>query len=249
MRFKNEIVLVTGGSRGIGKASALLFAKEGATVIINYVKNKEEADKTLKELKKFEPKSIAVQADVSKENDVNKLFDEIKKQFGRLDILFANAGVVSPKDPFELSSEDFKRTLDINLLGIFLCVREAGKMMKKQKSGKIVCTSSIRGLEHCGRETVLDYCVSKSGVISLVKVFARKLGPEITINAVAPGFTETDMAKSWPPELRKKWTEESCLKRFATSEDIAKAVAFLSSNDSDFITGHVLVVDGGYNLK
>ena len=249
MRFKGKVALITGGSRGIGKATAIKFAKEGADVVINYFSSKEEADEIIKELTKIGSDALAIQADVSKESEVTEMFKEIIAKYKRLDVLFANAGVISPKDPFELTAEDFKKTLDTNLVGVFLCVREAGKIMKKQKFGKIVCNSSIRGLEHCGREGATDYAASKAGVISIVKTFARKLGPEITINAIAPGFIEPGMVGGWTPEIRRRGIEESCLKRLGNPDDIANAVSFLASDDTSFITGHVLVVDGGYNLK
>jgi 3-oxoacyl-[acyl-carrier protein] reductase len=189
------------------------------------------------------------QADVSKADQVRRAVEAFVERFGRIDILVNNAGMTIPKPFMERTAEDWMRTLEVNLIGVFLCSQAAAKPMLAQKSGKIVNISSIRGIGHCGREGVMDYSAAKSGVISLTKTLAKELAPYITVNSVAPGHTLTEMTAKLPEEVRQRMVEGSYLKRMAQPEDIAKAILFMASEDADFITGQMLLVDGGYSLK
>jgi len=181
---------------------------------------------------------------------VTKMVEEITHSFGRIDILVNNAGV----NPFILEAEKIKeegwdQVLDVNLKGVFLCCQAVGKQMIKQGGGKIINISSIRGIDHCGREGVMDYSASKGAVINLTKTMAKELAPYINVNTVAPGHTLTEMTQPLPEEVKKNMIEGSYLKRMAQPEDIAKAILFLASEDANFITGQLLLVDGGFSLK
>jgi 3-oxoacyl-[acyl-carrier protein] reductase len=189
------------------------------------------------------------QGDVSRTDQVQRTMDAFLGTFGRIDILVNNAGMTIPKPFMERTAEDWIRTLEVNLIGVFLCSQAAAKHMLAQKSGTIVNVSSIRGVGHCGREGVMDYSAAKSGVISLTKTMAKELAPHITVNTVAPGHTVTEMTATLPDAVKKNMIEGSYLKRMAQTEDIAKAILFLASDDASFITGQMILVDGGFSLK
>jgi NAD(P)-dependent dehydrogenase (short-subunit alcohol dehydrogenase family) len=248
MRLNEKAALITGGARGIGAATALLFAAEGARVGI--VDLREDG---LKEVvakagqKDFEIKPFV--GDITDKDQIEKVVDEFVQAFGRIDILVNNAGVVIPKPFFEKTVEDWEITLRVNLIGMFLCCQVAAKHMLDQKSGKIVNISSIRGIDHCGREGVMDYSASKMAVIGLTKTMAKELAPYINVNTVAPGHTKTEMTAPLPDEIIQNMIEGSYLKRMAEPEDIARAILFMASDDANFITGQVLLVDGGFSLK
>ncbi len=248
MRFDEKTALVTGGARGIGATTALLFAREGARVgIVDLVEEglKEVADKAKSEGLEIE----TFTGDISKKDEVDRVVNEFVQKLGRIDILVNNAGVVIPRPFFEKTAEDWEKTLSVNLIGLFLCCQAASKYMLEQKSGKIVNISSIRGIDHCGREGVMDYSASKTAVIGLTKTMAKELSPFINVNTVAPGHTKTEMTAPLPDEIKQNMIEGSYLKRMAEPEDIAKAILFMASDDADFITGQVLLVDGGFSLK
>ncbi len=250
MRFKDKVVLVTGASRGIGKSTALEFAKEGATVIVNSFSHVEKGKEVVKEIEQLGSKSLLIKCDVSNGIQVKKMISIIIKKFGRIDILINNAGFVKDGELFSLSLEDFKKTLDVNLLGVFLCIKYAAKEMIKRKKGKIVNVSSIRGLENCARKDIIDYSAAKAGVINLTKSLAKELTPKgINVNCVAPGITNTEIIKGLTGEARRKAIDGTLLKRMAEPTEIAKTILFLASDDASYITGECLVVDGGYNLK
>jgi 3-oxoacyl-[acyl-carrier protein] reductase len=248
MRLKEKTALITGGARGIGAATALLFAAEGAKVGI--VDLREDGLKDVAanaEQKGFEIKTFI--GDITQKDQIEKLVDEFVNAFGRIDILVNNAGVVIPRPFFEKTAEDWEATLRVNLIGMFLCCQVAAKYMLDQKSGKIVNISSIRGIDHCGREGVMDYSASKMAVIGLTKTMAKELAPFINVNTVAPGHTKTEMTAPLPDEIKQNMIEGSYLKRMAEPEDIAKAILFMASDDANFITGQMLLVDGGFSLK
>lgn len=248
MRLEDKAALITGGGRGIGAATAFLFAEEGARVGIVDIR-----DEGLKEVaaqakqKGFEFKTFG--GDVSKKEQIERVMEEFIQGFGRIDVLVNNAGIAISRPFLEKSVEDWVKTLDVNLIGVFLCSQSAARYMLEQRSGKIINISSIRGIDHCGREGIMDYSASKAAVINLTKTMAKELAPYINVNTVAPGHTATEMTKSLPEEIKRNMIEGSYLKRMAEPEDIAKAILFLASNDADFITGQVLLVDGGFSLK
>jgi 3-oxoacyl-[acyl-carrier protein] reductase len=188
-------------------------------------------------------------ADVSKTDQVQGAINAFVKEFGRIDILVNNAGMTIPRPFMEKTPEDWIKTLEVNLIGLFLCAQAAAKHMLARQSGKIVNISSIRGVAHCGREGVMDYSAAKSGVISLTKTMAKELAPHINVNTVAPGHTLTDLTAPLPDAVKKAMIEGTYLKRMAQPEDIAKAILFLASDDANFITGQMILVDGGFSLK
>ena len=248
MRLKDKTALITGGARGIGAASAFLFAEEGARVGI--VDLREDGLKSVAgnagaqgfEIEKFV-------GDITKKEEVDRVVKAFVQKMGRIDILVNNAGVVIPRPFFEKTAEDWEKTLAVNLIGMFLCCQAAAKYMLEQKYGKIVNISSIRGIGHCGREGIMDYSASKTAVIGLTKTMAKELAPFINVNSVAPGHTKTEMTAPLPDEVKQNMIQGSYLKRMAEPEDIAKAILFMASGDADFITGQVLLVDGGFSLK
>lgn len=248
MRLKDKTALITGGARGIGGTTAFLFAKEGAKVGILDIR--EEGLRKIKDQAK--KKGIALRTfvgDVSKKDQIESVMQEFVQEFGRIDVLVNNAGIAISRPFLEKTVEDWKKTLEVNLIGIFVCSQAAARYMLEQKSGKIINISSIRGIDHCGREGIMDYSASKAAVISLTKTMAKELAPHVNVNTVAPGHTNTEMIKSLPKEIRKNMIEGSYLKRLAKPQEIAKAILFLASNDADFITGQLLLVDGGFSLK
>ena len=187
--------------------------------------------------------------DVTDKENVKRSMAEFVDRFGRIDILVNNAGISIPRPFMEKTVEDWERTLRVNLIGPFLCSQAAAGYMLAQKRGRIVNISSIRGFDHCGREGVMDYCASKGGLINLTKTMAKELAPHIKVNSVAPGHTNTGMVQALPEEVRRNMIAGSVLKRLAEPEDIARAVLFMASDEADFITGQVLLVDGGFHLK
>ncbi|MFH1399163.1 MAG: 3-oxoacyl-ACP reductase family protein [Candidatus Woesearchaeota archaeon] len=245
--LKDKVVLVTGSSRGIGKATALEFAREGAKIVVNYKTSKDKAEEVLKEINAIGAKAIAVKADVSKKKDVDMLIGKAIEKFGSIDILVNNAGIAGSKTFDELSLTDWQSTFDVNLFGLFLCSQAAARFMKKQGFGRIINITSVRGVPEFGR--TIDYAASKAAVISFTKMLAKELAPTINVNAVGPGFIETEMARLWSPEFTKFAKSQHYLKRFGKPEEVAAAVVFLASKRADFITGHVLMVDGGFCLK
>lgn len=249
MKLKGKVAVITGSSRGIGKSAALLFANEGAKVVVNFRENKKAAQEVVNEIKKNGGEAILVQADVSNPKDVKKMFETVVKQFRTVDILVNNAGIYSSKPFLETTFEDIEKIMLTNFVGTFMCSQEAAKLMLKQKQGKIINIASVKGIEHCAKSRRIEYSASKAAVINFTKALSAELAPHINVNAVAPGFVETEMAKTWPEENKKRIVEETCLKRLVQPEEVAKAILYLASDDSSAVTGEVLVVDGGYNLK
>ena len=249
MKLENRVAIVTGASRGIGKATAILLAKEGAKIVVNYREKRENGKAVVNEIEESGGSGVLVQADVSNPADVKHLFQEAEKTFGTVDILVNNAGVSRPKPFLELTFEDWRYTLDTNVIGVFLCAQEAARIMVKKKYGKIINMASIRGLPHCGREGIVDYSASKAAVVSLTTTLAKALAPYVNVNAVAPGFTETEMFRALDESVRQSGIKDTYLKRFIQPEEIARAIIYLASDDAKSVTGQVLVVDCGYSLK
>lgn len=246
MRLKNKVALITGSSRGIGKAIALLFAKEGANIVVNYIVSEEKtALSVVKDIKKIGSEAIAVRCDVSKEDEVKEMIRQATDKFGRLDILVNNAGIVFDVPFFQRTAEQWKRTMDVNLLGTFLCSRYASEQMLKNDGGKIINISSTNGINSFSPDA-MDYDASKAGIIILTRNLAKELAPKIQVNSIAPGWVDTGMNKDLPKDFVEEEIEKIYLKRFARPEEIAKSVLFLASSDADYITGSILKVDGGY---
>ena len=245
MRLKNKIALITGSSRGIGKATALLFAEEGAKVVVNYFSHEKEAFAIVDEIKKIGSDAIAIKCDVSKETDVKKMVRKAIDKFGKIDILVNNAGIVFDVPFFDRTVEQWKRTLDVNLIGTFLCSKYVSQQMLKKDGGKIINISSTNGIDSFSPGSI-DYDASKAGIIILTRNLAKELAPKIQVNSIAPGWVDTEMNTDLPQDFIKEEKEKIYLKRFAKPEEIAKAILFLASNDASFITGSTLKVDGGY---
>ena len=244
MKLKNKIAIITGSSKGIGKSTALLFAKEGAKIVVNYFSSEKEAFSVVDEIKKIGSEAIAIKCDVSKEGEVKEMINQTISKFGKIDILVNNAAIVFDAPFIERTVEQWKRTLDVNLIGSFLCSKYASVNMLKNNAGKIVNISSTNGTADFDPESI-DYDSSKAGVIALTKNLAKELAPKIQVNSVAPGWVKTDMNKDLPQDFIDEEIEKRYLKRIAQPEDIAKAVLFLASDDANYITGSTLSVDGG----
>lgn len=251
MKLKNKVAVITGASRGIGKATALLFAKEGAKVVVDYCINefeydaKENAQNVINEIEKIGSEAIMVECDVSNEMEVKRLIDETIKNFGKIDILVNNAGIVYDVPIFEKTIEQWKKTLDVNLIGTFLCSKYASEQMLKKDNGKIINISSTNGT-NCFSPESADYDASKAGIINLTKNLAKELAPKIQVNSVAPGWVNTEMNEDLPKDFIEEELEKIYLKRFAEPEEIARVALFLASDDASYITGSILKVDGGY---
>lgn len=245
-KLEGKVALITGSSRGIGKATALLFAQRGAYIVINYISSKKLAVDLEKEIEAMGSKAISIKCDVSREEEVKNMVDEAIKVFGKIDILVNNAGVAIDSPLFERTVNQWNQTLNTNLLGVYLCSKYASKYMLLNKEGKIINISSTSAIYSYSPD-IIDYDASKAGVIALTKNFAKALAPKIQVNAIAPGWVDTDINKDLPKDFVKHETQSIYLKRFAQPEEIAKAILFLASNDASFITGSVLVVDGGHD--
>ena len=242
--LENKIALVTGGSRGIGKAVALSLADAGANVMIVYQRSSAEAQVVVDEITKKGKKSAAFQADAASFNQANDVVSKIVEQFQRLDILVNNAGITKDGLLMRMSEEDWNAVIDTNLKSVFNFTKAAVRPMISQRAGKIINMTSIVGI--MGNAGQANYAASKAGIIGFTKSMAKELGSRnVQVNAVAPGYVETDMTSKLNDEQRKKLEEIIPLKRTAKPEEIASAVKFLASSDADYITGHVLCVDGG----
>lgn len=242
--MENKVVLVTGSARGIGKATIIEFASKGYNVVINYLESKSEAEE-LKEYveSNFGVKALVIATDVSSENDVKNMVNTIIKEFGRIDVLVNNAGIVYDRDFEEITIDEFKRTLEVNVIGAFIVAREVSKYMKKGSS--IINVSSTNGTKTISPEC-LDYNISKIGLQSLTRDLAYQFKPNIRVNAIAIGWADTDINKDLPQEYIDDETSKIYLERFANPSEIAKTIYFLSSDNSNYINGEVLTIDGGY---
>jgi 3-oxoacyl-[acyl-carrier protein] reductase len=246
MELKDKVVIITGSSSGIGKATALRFAKEGAKVVINYNENKEGGEETLAEVTKENGTAILVQADVTNPKDIDRLFKTVLDKFGTVDILINNAAIGTDTVPFvDASQADIAKIVNTDLIGPLMCSQRAVKIMEKQGYGKILNTSSIRGIEYGGR--TIAYAASKAGINSFTKTLAKQVAPKIQVNAVAPGFVKTRTYEKIPKEMHTTFLNQTYLKRWITTDEIADAFVFLARNDA--ITGQVICVDGGFTLK
>ncbi len=245
-RLEGKVALVTGAGRGIGRAVALAFGREGADVVVNYSKSEQGAREVVEEIEGMRRKAIACKADVSKEDEVVAMFKTTLDTFGKLDILVSNAGSSAPGMLHKMSLERWDAVLDVHLKGAFLCTREAAKHMMEKKSGKIIYVSSIGGSQ--GTVGQINYGAAKGGLFGLMRSAAKELAPyNINVNAICPGVIETDMTKTVrsDPKFREITLGRILFRRFATPEEIAPTFVFLASSDADYIHGQAIFVDGG----
>lgn len=242
--LEGKIAIVTGASRGIGRAIALNLAAAGAHIVAVYQQNKEKADELAQEIEPLGRACLTVKADVAVEDEVNALIDQTMTQFGKIDMLVNNAGMTKDGLIMRMKTEDWHSVLNVNLSGMFYALKAVTKPMMKQRSGKIVFITSVIGLT--GNAGQANYAAAKAGVIGLMKSAAKEFASRgIQVNAVAPGFIDTDMTKGLNDEVKKTYLEQIPLKRFGRVEDVAEAVKFLVSEKADYITGQVIHVNGG----
>lgn len=246
MNLSNKVALVTGSSRGIGAAIARELASKNCQVVINYLNSEEEAKALQQEIMtKYYVKTLLVKADVSNESDVKGMIDTIISVMGKLDIVVNNAGIAMDNDWQDKTVQEFKRVIDVNLLGTFLVSKYAGQYMLENKSGKIINISSTNGID-TNYEMSMDYDASKAGVISLTRNFAKALAPHINVNCIASGWVNTDPVINMEETYKQEEINKILLKRFADPSEIAKVAVFLASDDASYINGTVIRVDGGY---
>lgn len=242
--LSGKCAVITGATRGIGREIALKYASLGANIVINYRSSDAEAVELKNELEKLGVNTLIVKADVSDFEQASNLINEAKNAFGRIDILVNNAGITKDTLIIRMTEEDFDKVIEVNLKGAFNCLRAVSPIMLKQKSGKIINMSSVVGV--LGNPGQVNYCASKAGVIGMTKSLARELGSRnINVNAIAPGFIDTDMTKVLSDEQKKSMLSQVPLKRLGSTEDVANLAAFLASDQSNYITGQVISVDGG----
>ena len=244
MKLKNKTAIITGGSNGLGRATALLFAKEGANVVVADM-DENAGSKVIDDIKKSGGRGLFVKVNVSDQQEVNNLVSAALKEFGKLHILINNAGIVSDGRLVKMELEQWQKVIDVNLKGVFICAQAVSKVLVEQnEGGAIINTSSVVGLY--GNFGQSNYVASKAGVIGMTKTWAKELGKyNIRVNAVAPGFMETDIIKSMPEKVINLMKEKTLLGRLGKPDDIANAFLYLASDDGSYVTGAVLSVDGG----
>ncbi len=244
MQLTGRTALVTGASRGIGRAIALALAEEGADVAVNYVSSEGPAMQVVEQIQKIGRRAILAQSDVADYPDTFRMAQEVLKEFGHLDILINNAGINSDKTFVKMDHASWRRVLAINLDGVFNCTKVFVDQMIKQSWGRVVNITSVIG--QIGNFGQANYAASKAGVAAFTKSLAKELASKgITVNAVAPGFTETDMVDALSEKVRSKLLDQIPMRRFGKSEEVARACVYLCSGDGDYITGAELSINGG----
>jgi 3-oxoacyl-[acyl-carrier protein] reductase len=243
LKLAGRVALVTGAAQGIGKAVALILARNGADIVVSDI-NLEKAEETANEIKSIGRKGLAVKVDVAHWNDVERMVEVILEKFAKIDILVNNAGITRDKLILRMTEEDWDAVLDVNLKGTFHCTKAVVRHMAKQRSGKIVNIASVVG--EMGNASQANYSASKAGVIGLTKTIAREFAQRgLNINAIAPGYIETPMTEVLPEKVKEELKKLIPMERLGKPEDVAEAVLFLVSEESNYITGHVLNVNGG----
>lgn len=244
MKLAGKTALVTGASRGIGREIALELARLGANIAVNYAGSEAKANEVVEEIRQMDRDAFAIQGDVSNSDAVANMVKETTARFGSLDILVNNAGITKDNLLMRMKEEEWDAVLNINLKGVFLCTKAVTRQMMKQRSGRIINVSSVVGAS--GNPGQANYVAAKAGVIGLTKTAAKELASRgITVNAVAPGFITTEMTDQLSDELKQEMLKMIPLAQFGEAKDIAKAVAFLASDDSRYITGQTIHVNGG----
>ncbi|MGM0873634.1 MAG: 3-oxoacyl-[acyl-carrier-protein] reductase [Bacillota bacterium] len=242
--LENKVALVTGASRGIGRAIALELAKNGASVAVNYAGSEAKANEVVDEIKANGGNAFAIKADVSNSDDVQQMIKEVISQFGQLDILVNNAGITRDNLLMRMKDAEWDDVINTNLKGVFLCTKGVTRQMMKQRSGRIINITSVVGVS--GNAGQANYVAAKAGVIGLTKTTAKELASRnITVNAVAPGFITTDMTDELPEEIKGEMLKQIPLAKLGEPSDIANIVTFLASEKSKYITGQTLHVNGG----
>jgi 3-oxoacyl-[acyl-carrier protein] reductase len=245
MVFDNQVAIVTGGSRGIGRAVAIELAQLGARVLVNYQRDATAAQAVVRRIVAADGDAIAYGADVSDENAVQQMIEAALKRWGRLDVLVNNAGITADAPLIRLKPEQWQQVIETDLTSVFLCCRAVLPAMRAQRYGRIISIGSLAGL--AGNVGQANYAAAKAGLIGFSRALAREVaGDRITVNVVAPGYIETDLVESVAPALRSWALETIALGRFGTPEEVSAAVAFLASPRASYITGHVLTIDGGW---
>jgi len=249
MNLNEKVALVTGSSRGVGKAVALGFAKKGANVVINYTSNQNAADSVVSEIEAMGQSAVAIKADVAQKAEVENLVNTAADKFGKVDILVNNAGFTRPAMMVKMQEAQWDQVVDIHLKGAFLCSQAAGKLMKQQNSGKIINVTSVAGI--VGTVGQINYSAAKGGIISMTKSIAREMARyNVCANVISLGIVATDMTEKirTDEKLKDIYMNRILLKRFAEPDDISPAFVFLASDESNYITGQLLCVDGGYGM-
>ena len=245
-RLAGKTALVTGSGRGIGKAIALGFAREGAAVVVNYLWAEDSARKVGDEAMRLSGKALVVRADVSKAEQVDRMVAETVRRFGSVDVLVTNAGIPGGGPLERLKEELWQKTMDVNLKSAYLASRAVAPLMLKQKSGRILNVSSTSGL--WGLPGQSDYAAAKGGLIALTKSLALELAPFVQVNCLAPGYVDTEFAGGWPAKEKQAAADRIPLRRFGTGEDVAALAIFLAA-EAGYLTGQTIVVDGGLMLR
>lgn len=242
-----QVAVVTGGSRGIGRACALGLARAGMDVVVNYHENRERALEVVDTIHSYGVRAIAVQADVSRSGQVKRLFEETAQAFGTIDVLINNAGISDSTLGMMISDQQMERSIDTNLKGCMYCCKQAALLMVRNKRGKIINLSSVSAFKGLTGQSL--YSATKGAVNAYTKVLAKELARfNIQVNAVAPGFIETDMVSALPAAKQEEYLKLIPARAFGKPEDVANLVCFLSSGKADYITGQVMLVDGGLEI-